>query len=133
MKHTPPELIESTPELAQQIEAFRAEHANDALGGVASTVIFEDDRIRIWEMTLEPGESSDWHHHGHDYYLAILSGDRVAGVSKDSFQVFGIPETGNTVGVAHGSTEWALNVGQKTYREILFELKDTGSGQPDGE
>lgn len=132
MKHTPSELVESTPELTRRVEAFRAEHAGDALGGVASTVIFEDDRVRIWEMKLEPGEASDWHQHGHDYYLAILTGDLVAGVSKDGFQVFRIPAGGNTVGVAHGSMEWALNVGQTTYREILFELKDTGPGQPGG-
>jgi hypothetical protein len=36
-----------------------------------------------------------------------------------------IPAEGNTVGVPQGGTEWALNVGEKTYREILIELKNT--------
>ena len=128
MKHTPPEIVESTPEITQRIEAFREAHKDDALGGVASQVIFEDERVRIWEMSLEPGEGSALHHHEHDYYLAILSGDLIAGVGKDDFHVFRIPEGGNTVGVSHGSTEWAYNVGNTTYSEVLFELKATGPG-----
>jgi hypothetical protein len=36
-----------------------------------------------------------------------------------------IPPQGNTVRVPKGGTEWALNVGKQTYREILIELKKT--------
>ena len=36
-----------------------------------------------------------------------------------------IPAQGNTVGVPKGGVEWALNVGDKTYHEILIELKNT--------
>ena len=128
MKHTPPEIVESKPEWTQRIEAFQREHAGDARGTVASDVIFEDERVRVWEMTLQPGEASALHHHEHDYYLAILSGDLIAGVSREDFTIFRIPESGNTVGVSHGGTEWAFNIGTQTYREVLFELKDTGPG-----
>jgi quercetin dioxygenase-like cupin family protein len=125
MKHTQPVPAEITPAIEQRISAFREKHANDELGGVASRVVFEDARVRIWEMTLEPGECSDLHVHEHDYYLAILSGDLVAGVGRDDFGVWHVPEGGNTIGLARGATEWAFNVGEVTYREILIELKDT--------
>ena len=131
MKHIPPEIVESTPEWTQRIEAFQREHASDALGTVASQVIYEDERVRIWEMTLEPGEASALHHHEHDYYLAILSGDLIAGVGREDFTVFRIPPAGNTVGVTHGGTEWAFNIGTQTYREVLFELKGTGAAEDD--
>ena len=36
-----------------------------------------------------------------------------------------IPPQGNTVMVPKGGTEWALNVGEETYHEILIELKHT--------
>jgi hypothetical protein len=36
-----------------------------------------------------------------------------------------IPEGGNTVPVRKGGTEWAVNIGQETYSEILIELKNT--------
>jgi mannose-6-phosphate isomerase-like protein (cupin superfamily) len=128
MRFTPPEFIEITPELRERIEKFREEHAEDPIGDVAQTVLFEDDHVRIWEMKLEPGEHSDLHHHDHDYYLVIFSGDLVAGVPPkdspvDAF-VGKVPPQGNTVPVPKGGTEWALNVGKKTYHEILIELKD---------
>ena len=129
MRYTEPEYAEVTPELRERLEKFREEHADDPMGNVGTALLFEDDRVRIWEMILEPGEASDLHHHEHDYYLAISSGDLVAGMPpKDSpmdFFVGKIPPQGNTVGVPKGRTEWALNVGEKTYREILIELKDT--------
>ncbi|MDX1648956.1 MAG: hypothetical protein R3263_03800, partial [Myxococcota bacterium] len=108
-------------------EKFREEHADDPMGKVADRVLFEDDHVRIWEMKLEPGEHSDLHHHEHDYYLVILSGDLVAGIPpKDSGMdpfVGKVPPEGNTVPVPKGGTEWALNVGEKTYHEILIERK----------
>ncbi len=129
MRHTEPEYAEITPELRERLEKFRTEHEKDPLGNVANQVLFEDDNVRIWEMKLEPGEHSDLHHHEHEYYLVVFSGDLVAGVPpKDSpmdFFVGKIPPEGNTVRVPKGGTEWALNVGQKTYHEILIELKST--------
>ena len=129
MRHTEPEYAELTPDLRERLEKFRAEHANDELGGVGTRVLFEDDDVRIWEMELEPGAHSDLHHHEHDYYLVIDSGDLVAGIPpKDSamdFFVGKVPPEGNTVRVPKGGTEWALNVGQKRYHEILIELKKT--------
>ena len=129
MKFTEPEYAEITPELRKRLEEFREKHTGEPLGNVADHVLFEDDNVRIWEMKLEPGEASDLHHHEHDYYLIVMSGDRVAGVTPkgspmDSF-IGVIPPEGNTVPVPKGGTEWALNVGQKTYHEILIELKKT--------
>ncbi len=129
MRHSHPEFVEITPELRERLVKFRDERAGDPLGDVATRILFEDDTLRIWEMTLEPGEYTDLHHHQHDYYLVIDAGDLVAGVPpKDSpmdFFVGKIPPQGNTVRVPKGGTEWAFNVGEKTYHEILIELKNT--------
>jgi hypothetical protein len=129
MRHTEPEYAEITPELRERLEKFREEHADDPMGNVGTKLLFEDERVRIWEMVLEPGEHSDLHHHEHDYYLCISGGDLVAGIpprdsGMDPF-VGRIPPQGNTVPVPKGGTEWALNVGDQTYREILIELKTT--------
>ncbi len=129
MIHTTPVLEDLTPETKAQLDAFRDEHAGEPLGDVANRILFEDDNLRIWEMKLEPGEHSDLHRHEHDYYLIILSGDRVAGVIPEdqpgeSF-VGVVPPAGNTVGLSKGGVEWAVNVGKKTYHEVLVELKNT--------
>jgi len=129
MIHTPPEFIDLTPEMKEKLDRFRDEHEGEALGGVGSRVLYEDDKVKIWEMVLEPGEASDLHHHALDYYLVISSGDYVAGVTPkddpvDSF-LARVPKDGNTVGIPKGGTEWAYNVGEKTYREVLIELKNS--------
>lgn len=129
MIYSEPEYAEITPELAERIEKFRQEHKDDPQGGVGSRVLFEDDNVRIWDMKLEPGEASDLHTHEHDYYLIIQSGDLVAGVTPIGFPmdpfVGKVPVEGNTVFVPKGGTEWAYNVGEKTYYEFLVELKNT--------
>ena len=129
MRHTAPEFIEITPEMRARLERFREEHAGDRLGKVANHVLYEDADVRVWEMHLEPGAHTDLHHHEHDYILVIDSGDLVAGIPpKESgvdFFIGKIPSQGNTVRVPKGGTEWALNVGRKTYHEILIELKKT--------
>ena len=129
MKYSEPQYAEITPELKERIDRFREEHKNDPIGGVGSEILFEDDRVRIWIMELQPGEASDLHRHDHDYYLAIWEGDLVAGVTPEGSPVESfvgiVPPEGNTVPVPKGNTEWAFNVGKKPYREILIELKDT--------
>jgi quercetin dioxygenase-like cupin family protein len=128
MIHTAPEFLELTPEMKAKLDRFAEQHTGEALGGVADRVLFEDDKVRIWEMKLEPGEYSALHEHTCQYYLIILSGDLVAGVSPigspmDSF-VGVVPEAGNTVGIPRGAIEWAWNVGEQTYHEFLVELKN---------
>jgi hypothetical protein len=127
MRYSPPEFIQPSPELSARLEKFREEHAGDKLGNVADHILFEDENVRIWEMTLAPGAHTDLHHHEHDYYLIITAGDLVAGIPpKGSGMapfVGKIPAAGNTVRVPKGGTEWALNVGKQTYHEFLVELK----------
>lgn len=121
------EYLELTPELRKRLEKFREEHDGEPLGGVGSRILLEDDAVRIWEMRLEPGEASDLHHHEYDYYLVIKQGDLIAGVppkqsGMDPF-VAKLPPGGNTVRVPKGGTEWAVNVGNEPYYEIIVELK----------
>lgn len=124
---TPPVFADLTPEMKARLDRFRDEHAKDPIGGVGGRVLLEDENVRIWELILEPGEASDLHKHEHDYYLVIFEGDYVAGVTPkgspvDSF-VGVVPKEGNTVSIPKGGLEWAYNVGQKRYREIIVELK----------
>ena len=124
---TDPVEITLTPEMCQDLEKFRDEHEGEPLGGVGSNVLFEDDRVKIWDMHLKPGEASDLHHHQNDYYLVMLQGDQIAGIPpKDSgVDVFvsNLPPGGTTVFVPKGGTEWAMNTGEETFFEILIELK----------
>ncbi len=101
------------------------------LGDVATTKLFENDRIRVWEMQLDPGESSDMHEHKLDYVLIQLDGDKIAGIFEPDTKgpypegtVEGDVSPGNVIYIERGGIETAKNIGEKPYREILVELKD---------
>ena len=106
------------------------ESANDrVLGKVATRILFDNDRVRIWEMTLDPGAKSDTHRHELDYVLVQLDGDRIAAVpepdTQGSFRDYFEADVvyGRTRFIARGGIETAVNVGARRYREILIELK----------
>jgi hypothetical protein len=100
------------------------------LGGVGTRVLFENERVRVWEMKLAPGERSDVHRHELDYLLVFLGGDRIrvepepdtAGPYSDALE-FDVP-VGRAVYVERGGVETAINAGSEPYSEILIELKD---------
>jgi hypothetical protein len=56
--------------------------AERKLGEVATKLLFENERVRIWEMRLGPGESGDVHRHDLDYVLVQIEGDRMAVVPE---------------------------------------------------
>ena len=37
------------------------------MGDVGSYMVFENDKIMIWELVLEPGQQTACHTHRHDY------------------------------------------------------------------
>ena len=93
------------------------------LGQVADRVIFENERVRIWEMTLEPGEPSDFHEHTLDYLLCIIEGESID-ADFEGGQSIKIPvQPGTTIFVPKGNREVAVNRSGVRYREILIELK----------
>jgi hypothetical protein len=100
------------------------------LTGVGSTVLFENDRVRIWELRLDAGEESGVHQHDLDHILIQVSGDRVAvvpepdtaGPYKDYLEAEIVP--GAAVYVERGGIETARNTGELPYHEIIVELKD---------
>jgi predicted metal-dependent enzyme (double-stranded beta helix superfamily) len=99
------------------------------LGNVATRLLFENERVRIWEMDLAPGARSATHEHEVDYVLVQIEGDRIAampepdtgGRFREYIEAEVVP--GRVRYLARGGIETAINVGQRRYREILIELK----------
>jgi hypothetical protein len=100
------------------------------LGPIGTEVVFENDRVRVWEMRLAPGEASAVHRHDLDYLLVLLEGDRIAAEpepdTSGAFTEYLEAEVapGAVVYVNRGGIETAKNVGNEPYREIIIELKD---------
>jgi predicted metal-dependent enzyme (double-stranded beta helix superfamily) len=99
-------------------------------GGIGTKVVYEDDAVRVWMLSLAPGEESPVHRHELDHLLIQVSGDRIAVVPEpdtqgpftERLEVDVIP--GAVVRVPRGGIERAHNVGSAPYLEVIVELKD---------
>jgi predicted metal-dependent enzyme (double-stranded beta helix superfamily) len=101
-----------------------------AMGEVGTKLVFEDDRVRVWQVRLAPGEQGPVHRHELDHVLVQVAGDRIAvvpepdtkGPYRDYLEADVVP--GAAVAVARGGVESAKNVGTLPYLEVVIELKD---------
>ena len=100
------------------------------LGPIGTALLFENDRVRIWEVRLAPGERGAPHHHELDHVLVQIRGDRIAVESApDSPTPWGpyleAPiAPGDFSYMRRGGIETAVNVGTEPFHEIIVELKD---------
>src|SRR6478672_2463461 len=91
-------------------------------GDIATKLLMENDRVRIWEMRLEPGQKSALHRHENDYIMIQISGDKMAAdFEPDSggpwggqaHRVEGAIAPGNVIYAERGGIETAVNVGDE--------------------
>jgi hypothetical protein len=102
-------------------------------GDIATKLLMENDRVRIWEMRLEPGQSSALHKHDLDYIMIQIAGDKMAAdFEADSLdpwngagtRVEGDIAPGQVLYADRGGIETAINTGDQPFYEIVVELKD---------
>ena len=104
--------------------------ADRQLGDVGTKLLLENDRVRVWEVRLAPGEEGAVHQHGLDHLLIQVAGDRIAVVpepdSDGPFRQYLAADVmpGAVVHVARGGIEAARNIGTEPYVEVIVELKD---------
>ena len=95
------------------------------LGDVGSRLLLENERVRVWELCLDPGEESDLHEHTLDYVMCIIDGQRID-ADFESGETLEIPvEPGTVIFVPKGNRETAVNRGKRRFHEILIELKES--------
>ena len=100
----------------------------DELVEVGTKLLYENDKVRIWEIDLAPGEETAMHHHELDYSVIVVEGDRFAGVPQEGSGGRAIEadlERGKPFGpMTRGGIERAVNIGTQRFYEIQVELKD---------
>ena len=95
------------------------------MADVGTRLVFENERVRVWEFTLQPGQSVAAHKHDHDYFFYPIEGDtlevtRANGVTRLTLNA------GEVYCRQAGDTHAARNVDDHRYHEVLVELKDSG-------
>lgn len=106
------------------------------MADIATTKLMENDKVVVWEMLLEPGESTGMHTHEHSYIIQALEGAKLEATDEngENRSEFEIPadatywvEVRDGVAILDGvsipARHDAKNIGDTRYREILVEIK----------
>jgi beta-alanine degradation protein BauB len=101
---------------------------SEPLGDVATRVLFENAWVKVWEMTLAPGETSALHRHDRPYLMCVVQGTRIDATIVDKGDLQIPVQPGSVLFVPPGDTERAINRTEVPFREILIELKTTRPG-----
>lgn len=96
---------------------------------VGTRVLFENERVRVWELSLAPGESLAKHIHRNDYFFMIESGGLIRFADPDN------PSDYRDVQFEDGQIRWVsvgpegkvdnrlTNIGTKHHRNYVVELR----------
>ncbi|MGI9602678.1 MAG: VOC family protein [Acidimicrobiales bacterium] len=102
-------------------------------GDVGTEVLIDNEQVRVWELRLAPGQTSDLHHHQRDYVMIQIEGDRIAaefepdseGTFAGSSYLDGDVAAGTAIFAQAGGKERAVNIGDEAFREVIVEVKAT--------
>ena len=92
---------------------------------IGTELLFENDRIRVWDMVLQPGEESPHHLHEGDYVFVYTTPSRITAFlegqppSTSDFDDGFVQYTE----VGPGTTHYIRNDGTVEHRQILVEFK----------
>jgi mannose-6-phosphate isomerase-like protein (cupin superfamily) len=109
------------------------------MAGVGSTVVFENDKIKVWEFNLDPGEQTPVHTHEMDYIFYVIDGTTLEVFDAENNYLGPLEVASGDVvplrlegdelivigneSVRVPATHSARNGGPTRYREILVETK----------
>jgi hypothetical protein len=100
--------------------------APDPSAQVGTKVMFENDRVRVWDLDLAPGESLPEHIHHLDYLILVISGSTLRfnepGGDRD-VQYVDDQVTFRAVGPGGKIDHHLTNVGNTRHRNLVIELK----------
>ena len=97
--------------------------------GDPGTLLFENDRVRVWELVMKPGEICNWHVHEYDHLLVVLEGCLVEALKSDGSRgEREIPDGKVLFMPASPLAEIARNAStDRTLRELIIDLKEPGA------
>lgn len=100
------------------------------LGAVGQEIVFENDAVRVWEITLEPGQQQTWHRHLNPYLvIALEAADNRIDPLHGGEPRLVHEAVGGVVYREPGEVHMLTNRGTTRYRSRLIELKCLGEAQ----
>ncbi len=96
---------------------------NDPLGEIATKVLFENDRVKIWNLIIEPREACPWHQHERDYVTVRLAGEPTTLELEDGTKEPGSSGIGQWQYHTDHKVHRVINDNDSQYTNILIEIK----------
>lgn len=85
-------------------------------------LLFENERVRVMEVTFQPGQSIKPHSHP-DHYVYVAEGGKLRISHPDGTSMDAALNVGDVVWIP-AETHWAENIGDSVVRLIVNELKE---------
>lgn len=98
---------------------------------VGTKLLFENERVRVWDLRLEPGQSTGLHRHGTDYFYAVIGDGALQRRDGDRTKHPPTEMPDGTVrfrALDGEDVHEAINVGATPWRNIVVELKEQPPG-----
>jgi Auxin binding protein len=93
---------------------------------IGTELLFENDRVRVWDLRLQPGERTGFHRHSNDYLYVVIGGGKLKAVHADGSDWYDVEMVDGEVrfrDVESEDVHDAVNVGGAEWRNIIVELK----------
>jgi hypothetical protein len=97
------------------------------LGEIGQRVLLDNDHVRVWEVTLKPGETQPWHLHHNPYLVLNLESSpcHMDWLNGDPPRQL-LETPGGVVFRPTSPVHMLTNDGDRVYRNRIVELKDLG-------
>jgi hypothetical protein len=108
---------------------FAGELESEPNTNVGTRLLLENDRVKVWEIVLAPGERAPFHRHTHTYFFVCAAPGRVRTRFPNGFYVDGDSEAGECMYMDHSEAEPGIhdleNIGTTTVRYTTVELLES--------
>jgi len=99
------------------------------LGPIGDKILFENEFVRVWSVTLDPGQRQPWHQHLLPYLIVPLT----EGKNEMTFDDGRVRQThekpGEVIWREPGIAHELLNCSDWQYRNVLVEIKTSAPGE----
>ena len=93
------------------------------LGDVGTHFEYENEHVKVWDLVLEPGQSSDWHHHTTHYLFIVTRPGTLKAEYNDGTSSISEYALGQVVQGQKDAIHRVTNVGYELYSNAIIELK----------
>ncbi len=103
--------------------------ATEPTENVGTSIMYENDRVRVWDLALLPSEQLEKHIHRLPYFFIVASGGLIRFADPDD------PDVSEDVQFEDDQVTWVdvgpdgkvdnrlTNIGEKPHRNYVIELK----------